>query len=45
LTLSGRLPILGEIQQIDLPVFQEIPERRPHRAMSPADDMAGQQQQ
>ena len=34
-----------EIQQIDLPVFQEIPERRADRFVPPVEDASAQQQQ
>jgi transglutaminase-like putative cysteine protease len=34
-----------EVQHIDLPVFQEIPDRRPDRPITPGEEAASQQQQ
>jgi hypothetical protein len=33
-----------EIRQIDLPVYQEMPERRVERAITPLEEAAAQQQ-
>jgi len=35
----------AEIQEIEVPVFREIPGRRIERALTPTEDPAGQQQQ